>query len=714
MSRGEYVLGSLELILLVGALGIAAYRVRAMLLPDWSRSPARLVEVVVGLAAFTMIAELLGVIGLLKEGALLLAAVLAGVTAEVLYRRRMEGARERGGDRWMPTATPLILAGAAIAALAMARWLIPTQAFLDQGMWAFDTMHYHLPLAARFAQAGSLTSLHFLDPVNLAWFFPANSELLHTAGILVFDRDIVSPLINLGWLALAMLAAWCIGRPYGVAPLSLAAAAIVLVTPALLARQPGNAHTDIAAIALLLASAAILLTAFPGERVGRARPGPGSLAAVVPAALAAGLAAGTKLNLLAPVIALTVAVLLVTPRGARRRAAWAWFLPLLATGAFWYLRNLFSAGNPLPFFERAGPIGLPAPERVVERRPDNAVAHYLTDTEVWDSFFFPGLDTAFGPLWVAVLILAYAGIVGAVLRGDSPMRRALAITALAGSLAYLFTPHSAAGLEGSPAFFGTNLRWIIPMLALGLALLPTLPWARFEPIRLPLLAAVGVVLLYTVALGVSTDDPYFGGSVAVALAAVAIGAGLTLFAGRIRPAELAVSVGLVGVLAISLYWGEADEYLDRRYASVWSSQRVSESFRWAEAVSDARIGIAGTTAAFLQYGYYGDDISNVVEYIGRPEPHGGFSPIESCQEWRERVNGGDYDYLVTSPTINPNDASRQGFAPEASWLESEPAVREILRDGDLTVHEVTGRLDPRGCTARGPLFVGLPPFFERR
>ena len=39
--------------------------------------------------------------------------------------------------------------------------------------------------------------------------------------MLFFDRDIVSPVINLGWLAVALLSAYCIGRPYGLGPQAL-------------------------------------------------------------------------------------------------------------------------------------------------------------------------------------------------------------------------------------------------------------------------------------------------------------------------------------------------------------------------------------------------------------------------------------------------------------------------------------------------------------
>ena len=96
-------------------------------------------------------------------------------------------------------------------------------------MFGGDTTWYHMPFAARFAQEDSTVHLHFTDPLRLvAWFYPQSSELIHGTAIVLFKSDWLSPLINLVWLSIALLAAWCIGRPYKVGPATLVAAAIVL------------------------------------------------------------------------------------------------------------------------------------------------------------------------------------------------------------------------------------------------------------------------------------------------------------------------------------------------------------------------------------------------------------------------------------------------------------------------------------------------------
>ena len=80
----------------------------------------------------------------------------------------------------------------------------------------------------------------------------------------------LSPLINLGWLALSLLAAWCIGRPYAVGAATLLGAAVVLDSEMLVGSQAGNAPNDIAGIFFLLAVIAFLVN---GAATARAAPG---------------------------------------------------------------------------------------------------------------------------------------------------------------------------------------------------------------------------------------------------------------------------------------------------------------------------------------------------------------------------------------------------------------------------------------------------------
>src|SRR3954454_7032745 len=324
-------------LLFVALVCVAAWRIRLALAPGWSGAPARLAEAVLGISLAIVLAELLGLFGLLSGFGLELGAALVAAGALALtWNLRTEGG-EGEGSGWFALGV-----AAAIVAISAAIWLLGSLRVLDGGSMAFDSNWYHLPLAASFARSGSVTGVPPIDPITLARFYPANSELVHAIGISVAHRDVLSPLINLGWMALALLAGWCIGRPFGVAPLSLLGVAVVLDAHVLSASQAGSATNDVVATATLLAAGALLVGAFTGEAA------PGRLGAIGPVAiagLAAGLAAGTKLNLLIPVAALGVGAVILAAWGSRLRVAAAWLAGAVATGGLWYLRDLFVTRN---------------------------------------------------------------------------------------------------------------------------------------------------------------------------------------------------------------------------------------------------------------------------------------------------------------------------------------------------------------------------------
>ena len=162
-----------------------------------------------------------------------------------------------------------------VASFTMAEWTFPSQLSLDQGMFGGDTTWYHMPFAATIAQEHSTVHLHFTDPLRLAaWFYPQSSELIHGAAIVLFKSDWLSPLINLFWLAIALLAAWCIGRPYKVGPATLVAGAIVLDSGVMIETQPGEGRNDIMGLAFLIAFAAFLINGHQ-RRAPQSRRGPG-------------------------------------------------------------------------------------------------------------------------------------------------------------------------------------------------------------------------------------------------------------------------------------------------------------------------------------------------------------------------------------------------------------------------------------------------------
>lgn len=428
---------------------------------------------------------------------------------------------------------------------------------------------------------------------------------------------------------------------------------------------------------------------------------------VAVAGLAVGLAVGTKSTALAMAFALTVAVLVLAPAGKRLAAAAWWFVPALLGGGYWYLRNLVVAGNPLPQAESLGPISLPHPERLQTARPDFNIVHYLTDTEVWREYFGPGLDQAFGGLWPLVILAGVAGGVLALGWGRNRVVRWMGGVALFGLLAYLFTPLSAAGAEGAPVGFGINIRYAIPALLLGMVLLPLARGLESERRQWMLLGAFLLVLVATDRSDAVLRDPARIFALALALLLVAVPAGLLL--ARSRGAGRGVMVGGFAALAVLVaaigYPVQRDYLSDRfRLASEIPGMDLDSAYQWARGTQDVRIGLAGTTAGFLQYGLYGTDLSNRVVYLGEKGPHGAYNAIPTCSEFRAAVNAADLDYLVTTPFLNFLHTDNPVFSPEAGWLRNEPAVTPIARHGKVTIWKLQGTLGPTSCnSANAPL-----------
>ncbi len=723
LSFAAYLLGAIELGAIVVALAYGAEGLRRWALPGWRGAAGKLGEAVIGIALVIWVAEILGAVGALDEWPLVLGCVAVGL-AGGLVGRRLAG-RQRGGPR-PPSPSPgraaWIVAGVAIA-LLFAQWAGRSQLSLDRGMYGFDTTWYHMPFAARFVQSGSIGHLLFTSPAFLSWFYPANSELVHSVGILATSRDIVSPIVNLGWLAFALLAAWCIGRPFGAGPASMIGAAVVL-GGGVFGDQPGEARNDIVGTALLLASAALLINGClarvaeeidappepdDAQELGwRMRLSAGPLAL---AGIAAGLALGTKLTLLSPVAALTVAVIVAAPVGRRGWSAVIWLGTLLAGCGYWFARNLFETGNPMPWITKLGPLSLPGPHEVLPSgRKPLTVAHYATETSVWRHWFFPALSNQFGALWPLLLALVAVAAIVAIVAGRPVALRVLGFVTIAAAIAYPFTPLTASGAEGSPVGFSSNLRYLAPVVALGLALLPAALARWGERWRWGTLGVLTVAFAFALVRSDAWDSAPIR-----AAAAAGVGVGILLWAGNaIRDARersaafghafrwrIALRFGIAIVLLSALVGGyfEQRHYLDNRYAT--PSGAIAEpgqdaAFAWARGVHDQRIG----TVTIRQYPLYGTDLTNRVQFVGTRGSDDSFRRIRRCGVWRHALNTGRYDYVVTGLNFPTPKGPRQ--PPEERWTASDPAAKRVVHDRTVSVFRLRGRLDRNGCGKPSP------------
>ena len=762
MTTSQYLLGVAELVVIAAALGLGAYYLRALLAPAWTGALARLAELVIGLSMLIVIAELLGVFKLLEEVPLVLASIAAGVGVALWARGR--GAHAEPESPAVKPTLVMFLVAVGIAGVVVAHWSEPTWEAIDLGMYYQDTTWYHMSFSGRFAQTGEVGPLHFTDPLKLvAWFYPQNNELLHGIGIVLMDTDLLSPLVNLGFLAACLLAAWCIGRPYAVGAVTVAAAAVLLDSEMLVGSQAGNAPNDIAGVFFLLAVIAFLVN---GAATARAAPqlagaGAGKRPASgraedqaadfdpkadpehpqegvvedVPVAgdprvlagigggplflagLAAGLGIGTKITLLAALGVLTIGLAILAGRRHWPRAMGIWLGGMVITAGFWYGRNIWHAVNPFPQIDKAGPINLPGPDQggFYPRQP-HKLSEYYNDVGVWKQFFFPVLEERLGPMWPLILVAAVAALAGALIWGGSRLMRLLALTGIVAGIAYVFTPLTASGGLGEPTGFDANLRYVSPALIIAFVLAPLIPALRHRPWPWVLIGLFAVFIFQGAFIsdnvtGLSVPRSWNFGhhdeSLELALLMIGIPAAI-VYASRTKVNRWALAGVGAAALAITVTFGDTqrEEYLDDRYEAAVAPP-LTTGFRstpewkpiqqFGKDTTDSRIGVVGRASAFGQYFFYGDDLSNHVQYLGNELRRGTFRQITACGQLREVINEGDYDYVVVTPRIRREEQK----PPESLWVGADAATTPIIKSDPARVFEVNGELDPRSCAKLG-------------
>jgi hypothetical protein len=705
---------------IVSAVGLGGYWLRRWIAPEFSGALARLGEATIAVALLVLSLELVGSLSILRFGWIVVFGIGIGLGAALLgWWMAGDGRREVAAPQVQALA---LLIALGVASFTFAEWTFPSQLDLDWGMFGGDTTWYHMPFAARFAQEHSIVHLHLTDPLRLAaWFYPQSSELIHGSAIVLFKTDWLSPLINLFWLSIALLAAYCVGRPYKVGPATLVAAAIVLDSGVMIETQPGEGRNDIMGLAFLIAFAAFLINGHqrraPAEGAVLDAPERGAplldRGPLAIAGVAAGLAASVKLTFLIPVVAIGLGVVVFSGRGRRLTTAWVLGLSSFAVGGYWYVRAAVkTGGNPIPQIG-FGPLHLPRPDQMpLDPRPRFAVSHYLADPTIYRRWFFPRLDDAFGSLWPLILIVAVAAAVFIAVRSRNRILRVVAAAALLTAVVYVFTPLTAAGQEGSPTGFFTNTRYLMPGLVLALALLPI---AR--PLRAPDSRAWQTLLFLTLVYAITVlTTPrwypgYIVGTVFLTLALVWAPFGLGLARSRrwIGRGAVAAVAGAVVLLAVVLGRAQEVQYYDQHYTR--TSPFLQEggprrAYAFARKQHGKRIGIAGSGEIFFgQYGFYGANLDNYVQYIGVPGPDGTYRLATTCRQFRRRVNAGRYDYLIVSQFTQDSELAPYWY-PIYAWLKTSPDLEQVVAETEVTpepdyVFRVKGKLDPAECAELG-------------
>jgi hypothetical protein len=231
------------------------------------------------------------------------------------------------------------------------------------------------------------------------------------------------------------------------------------------------------------------------------------------------------------------------------------------------------------------------------------------------------------------------------------------------------------------------------------------------------LAGLLLVLVVTDRSDAALRDPARVFGIALALLVVVVPAGLLL--ARARGARRGVVLGGFATLTlfvIAIGYPVQRHYLNNRFASGSEvpGLELDSAYVWARDKSDARIGLAGTTAGFLQYGFYGTDLSNRVIYLGEKGPHGAYNAIPTCTAFRTAVNTADLEYIVTTPFLNFIHTGDPVPSPEAGWLRNDKAAIPIKRDGPVTIWRIHGKLDPSKCDQANAPLHRIPDTPKRR
>ena len=709
---------------IVAALGLGGYWLRRWIVPEFSGALARLADATIAVALLVLSLELLGTLSILRLGWIVVVCIAVGLLrgAARLAHGADRGPREVGAPK-VQTIALLIALG--VASFTVAEWTFPSQLSLDQGMFGGDTTWYHMPFAATMAQEHSTVHLHFTDPLRLAaWFYPQSSELIHAAAIVLFKSDWLSPLINLFWLAIALLAAWCVGRPYKVGPATLVAGAIILDAGVMIETQPGEGRNDIMGLAFLIAFAAFLINGHQrrAPKAGAVQDAPERDAPLLDKGP------------------------LVDRRDRRRPGRLGQVhLPDPGRGDHDRRRRLQRQGAALDDRLGAGPLDargrrllVPAGGDQDRRQPDpdielRAAAPAArptrcrstrgraspspttsTNPTIYRRWFFPQLDNAFGPLWPLILIIAVAAAVFIAVRSRNRILRVIAVARAADRRRLRL--HAAD--RGRPGGLADRLLHQHPLPGPGpgagdgaAADRAAAAGARGQRAWQTLLFLAAVYAI-TVLTTPRWYPGYIVGTIFLTLALVWAPAAL----GPARARRLVSRAGgrdrdrrRRPALAVVLGRAQEVQYDDHHYTEVdhfLQDGGPKKAYTFARKQHDKRIGIAGSGEIFFgQYGFYGENLDNYVQYIGVGGPNGTYRLPTSCPQFRRLINDGEYDYLIISQYTQDTEDGPYNY-PIYAWVKNDPALELLITEeptstpSPTTSSRSTASSTPSGCAAQ--------------
>ena len=176
MTPAVYLAGLARLGLLALGVGLTVRNLHRHKLAQLHGAIGALATSITALAFLLGLAQLLGVVGLLSYWPLTISSWIVALVSRFAWgapprptsTEVVEQRPQRG--RWL----------GAFALVVVAVWSMGIARSYQVGVVDVDSMRYHLPIAANFAQHHQLTDLYYLELDHLATVAPSNSELLNS------------------------------------------------------------------------------------------------------------------------------------------------------------------------------------------------------------------------------------------------------------------------------------------------------------------------------------------------------------------------------------------------------------------------------------------------------------------------------------------------------------------------------------------------------
>jgi hypothetical protein len=611
-------------------------------------------------AILVMVAAALGAVGKLDARYASVVLLLMAVAAFTWERRRRvsRGAADAArvaGEAW--SVADVALATALAAALAGRLWV-----GLHPGVALYDTLSYHLhtPVTWMHDRRLEIVPAVFGDPAPA--YAPGNLELWFWFLMAPLRSGALAAMGQLPFAALAVLAvAATVREAGGRRSAALAAGLAFLLVPEIW-RQAPTAMTDLGMAALLLASLPFAVRLSRSVATGD----------LLTCAAALGLGVGTKTVAIVLVLPFALLAALAVRRGSRvaavagGRAQRAGALAaavavVLATGGFWYARNVWLTGNPI---YPVSTLGLPGLYGAAVMR-------------AWD-YHLPiaGLGALGTMLTAAGTGFTLAAALG-VLRARPPLE--LAIAAFGVGLFWIAVPYQ----ESRFLFAAFGLGAV----ALGRAAARPPAWVGWGALAL----AIGGELVESPTLDRLALIP-------AAVLGAALAAGGRRLAPQLRRAAAATGATvLVAAAGAAIAVGLARARAEAPHDAL--GEEIDPAWAWVGAqIHDARVAYTGSNLAFP---LVGRNLSNRVAYVnvaGAPRdllhdfarrlpPAGRGAATPEPAPYRE---GADFDTWLRNlradgsqvlfvaamyPIVQRNvTADDQGFPIERAWADAHPRL----------------------------------------